>query len=255
MENIHVPEKICVLRTYSMPNLYMSLPFRVHQLLVYLLSFLTVPSKLSAEIDLKAILEMTKLTLQTIREYMSIIGQIKGRTSAGLCIPLIKGYRINTEKQLLELELNGQYVSAFSIQFSHSLVIPETMLLIKKRNDYSAALRLAILIANKCHSRRGFAWDIKVPVGDFLDGFTDSMRTRWRCSFLQMINTRFNLFKHIKFFSDWYIIDAYGDPDVNIYLNSLYENAETPVAVIRLTRSWTRFLSASIVFELTDYWQ
>ena len=248
-------ENVPVLRTYSMLELLKPFGPAIHQLLIYLLSFLTVPSRLSTDIDLTKFLETTGLTLQTVGNYMSMISKISGKTTTGASIPLITCHSINYEQQSLELELNEQYLTTFSSQFSHPITIPETMLCLNTRSDYAAALRLAIWIANTCHTRRGFAFEIKVPMSDFLDGYNDSMRKRWRSTFLRMICIRFDMFRGIGFFDSWFIIDIYGDKDEYIHLNSKCRKADMPGPVKRLTRSWARFVAASIVFELSDYWK
>ena len=109
LRNGAIMEEIIVLHTYTMKNLYISLPFRIHQLLIYILSFFTIPTRLNADIDLTKYLEKTGLTMRTVANYSSNIGQIHEETASGTILPLLKHHRINYEQQSLECELNEQW--------------------------------------------------------------------------------------------------------------------------------------------------
>jgi len=81
-------ETVAVLLTYPMPNLCESLGPRVHRLLIFLLSFFSVPSRRTVDIDFLTYIDITGVSIRTVANYVLAISQIQKTTDTGESIPM-----------------------------------------------------------------------------------------------------------------------------------------------------------------------
>ena len=237
-------ENVPVLRTYSMLELIKSFSPAIHRLLIYLMSFFSVPEKLAVDICLAEYIETTGVSIRTIGNYLSKIGNYKGKTETGLSIPLIKQYSINYRQQTLEIELNKQYIECFADQFALPTTAPQTLLTLNEW-DYVAAIHIARHVAEAFEKRKYYRIEIRMKIGQFTDSCSISMLSRWRSSFLPLFISRLNLLCDIGFAHDWYVEDIDKMP---IHLNTYIEKENAMKNC--LIRSWTHFKEAVVVFEI-----
>lgn len=232
-----------VLLTYPMQWLYEPLGPRVHRLLIYLLSFLSIPSGWTADIDLSTYINMAGISIRTIANYVSVISKIQKTADTGENIPLFSCCRINYKQISMEIEVNDKYTSSFPEEFAEPITIPYTMLYHRTQVEYRDTLRLAIGISQKYQGRKRFPMEIKMPIMIFLDG---SNKQRWRSGTVQDLIVRFNALKDRKFIDGWYVLDGDNEP-IHFNCNNERQNALRQ----RLMRSWTHFTGADIVFEVS----
>ena len=231
-----------VLLTYPMKWLYEPLGPSAHRLLISLLSFLSITSGRTADIDLLTYINMAGISIRTIANYVSVISKIQKTVDTGENIPLFSCCRINYKQISMEIEVNDQYISSFPEEFAEPITIPYTMLHHRKQDEYRDVLCLAIGISQKYKGRKRFPMEIKMPIMIFLDG---SNKQRWRSRTVPDLIVRINALKDHQFIDGWYVLD--GDNEPIRFCNNERQNALRQ----RLMRSWTHFTEADIVFEIS----
>jgi len=231
-----------ILLTYPMQNFLYAIGPTAHRLLLYILSFFKIPSKISADIDLSRYLSMTGTSVRRLGNYITMIKGLQSRNNDSM-ISMFSRCHINYVQKSLEIELNESYIMEFINQFTIPITIPDTVLCLRKHSEYKDVLRIAIGISQKYNRRKRFPMEIKMPITIFLDGCNNQ---RWRSQTVPDLIVRFNALKDRRFIDGWYVLDGDNEP---IHFNC--SNERQNALRQRLMRSWTHFTGADIVFEVS----